>query len=636
LGRKAKPNFSRPSTSSAAVPGTSGGPPATSASRPGSRPGSVASGDESRASTPNARGPATFAAVDEGPAFETYTPLSPLKEAAYRFRIWWLGYMAAMTIQRVVRGRIARAWLHYRIGEPRALARRFAVHAIQRVYRGHVGRQLCARRRLQRVSAAMFIQRAVRHFSHVRDLLMARRRHNAARKLQLAWYKLNSILLSTRVRALVQNKKEAVSMKVGTTAMYFASLRMQVLCVRWLARTRFRKLRALEKKACTMVQALARGMFARRITDAIVGARIQEMRQGRNKALWALTRIVQSFLYRLRHKKMTILRTNSATYVQKMFRGFLARSLDTRLRIQHKLVRDWVTSFKNERVGPLTDSTEVRDFYLTLEPRHQPPPRMERHAKTSLTDLPWSVRNGPLFDNEVMVPDYSRQYADRASALLRDQAPGGGPSAALRSPAPRPKTPPPVPRRKGVTIEPSAPAHAHMLLSSPQARVATPLSAVRLLDDAVDELDAAIDRRMRTVSRGLPAAAGLPREWDADNGAAERSRSAARSRRERRERGEAEPPAPGRSKERPEFGARHEVLDKGLCTHKGDAEARSMDGRSKALLVAADRKAHGGVAPYKGNVRSYRTAGSSKIMVDALDMIGRENRERGYYNEAKL
>ena len=56
-------------------------------------------------------------------------------------QLWWFGYVSATTIQRCVRGMLARLWLSFLIAEPRALKRRLACYAIQRLWRGHKGRQ---------------------------------------------------------------------------------------------------------------------------------------------------------------------------------------------------------------------------------------------------------------------------------------------------------------------------------------------------------------------------------------------------------------------------------------------------------------------------------------------------------------
>lgn len=157
-----------------------------------------------------------------------------------------------MSIQRCVRGMLARNWLAYLVLEPRALARRAAGYNVQRVWRGHQGRKtafalwvkkvqphtvplrfssgrrgreraLCRRHtrtralltravaaflsfffsaalrpshtptfflvpRLQ-TSAAMFIQRFARHLSQSRGEAVGQRREAASTKLQRSWYK---------------------------------------------------------------------------------------------------------------------------------------------------------------------------------------------------------------------------------------------------------------------------------------------------------------------------------------------------------------------------------------------------------------------------------------------------------------
>lgn len=108
----------------------------------------------------------------------------------------------------------------------------------------------------------------------------------------------------------------------------------------------------------------------------------------------------------VRVRKTRILRYKAAVVLQSLQRGRISRKLDTRLKRQALLVRDWLSSFKQERVSALMDAKESKKFYLQVESNFSTKKRMERHKKTNVSDLPKPIREGPLFDHNV-IPDYA-------------------------------------------------------------------------------------------------------------------------------------------------------------------------------------------------------------------------------------
>jgi len=105
-------------------------------------------------------------------------------------------------------------------------------------------------------------------------------------------------------------------------------------------------------------------------------------------------------------RKERKIRYRAATIIQAVQRGRISRKLDTRLKKQAALVRDWLTAFKQERVTSLMNAEESKNFYLQVESNFSTKKRVERHKKTNVSDLPKAIREGPLFDPHA-IPDYA-------------------------------------------------------------------------------------------------------------------------------------------------------------------------------------------------------------------------------------
>eukprot|EP00613_Pedinella_sp_CCMP2098_P027880 CAMPEP_0171710786 /NCGR_PEP_ID=MMETSP0991-20121206/16199_1 /TAXON_ID=483369 /ORGANISM="non described non described, Strain CCMP2098" /LENGTH=575 /DNA_ID=CAMNT_0012300987 /DNA_START=66 /DNA_END=1790 /DNA_ORIENTATION=- len=335
-------------------------------------------------------------------------------QVRYRFNVWWFGYMAALAIQRVVRGRSARLWVAFRVTEPKALARRSAAGTLARLWRGAAhGRFVGAAAQQRRVLAA-----------GVPALLAAEgpgsdpEEEGAAVALQHTWYRFNSILLGARVLGMVRNKREADVVKDGFKALYWGALRMQVLVVRYMARKRYRKRRRQEQEGAVKIQSLMRGVFVRAAVKSILKDKFAAMVEKRNGAASVLSSACRAFLERKRAQRALERKARVILLMQAWVRGMLARRGDSKLRLQGKLVRDWMGDFKKQRAGNLMDSSEIDRFYTHLEPKRRPPHRVERHKRTSIDDLPHQVRRGPLWDDSVAVPDYAALAQREAELLL--------------------------------------------------------------------------------------------------------------------------------------------------------------------------------------------------------------------------
>jgi hypothetical protein len=137
-----------------------------------------------------------------------------------------------------------------------------------------------------------------------------------------------------------------------------------------------------------------------------LAAKFEKLHDHREAAARVLGRFFKSRLIGVRVRKERKIRYKAATIIQAVQRGRISRKLDTRLKKQAALVRDWLNAFKQERVTPLMNAEESKNFYLQVESNFSTKKRVERHKKTNVSDLPKAIREGPLFDPHA-IPDYA-------------------------------------------------------------------------------------------------------------------------------------------------------------------------------------------------------------------------------------
>ena len=154
---------------------------------------------------------------------------------------------------------------------------------------------------------------------------------------------MHGIIFSQLVLGIVKNKKDAVIAKQSWVAQYHASLRVQVLLIRFLARTRFRLRKRKELAAAIKFQALARGYLGRGTPiSTMVADKLRLARELRARAAWTMARLCFRMIHRMRLRKKAKARIAATLLLQSLARGFLARQRDHKLRDQRRAMLAWL------------------------------------------------------------------------------------------------------------------------------------------------------------------------------------------------------------------------------------------------------------------------------------------------------